>query len=136
MRDAEGETETTEVQLTVAMKANVEFKDLFGEAEVVAYKPMPLTCVAKNARPAGKFSWRVEVSGREPQYLTNTKAPQHEAKNGVFTTTEVEFFQTRIFVKKGLRCEFVKDMKAAKLETRKRKCSPSACRSNLTNFLI
>ena len=119
MRDAEGETETTEVQLTVAMKANVEFKDLFGEAEVVAYKPMPLTCVAKNARPAGKFSWRVEVSGREPQYLTNTKAPQHEAKNGVFTTTEVEFFQTSIFVKKALLREFLKNAFTFKREGRK-----------------
>ena len=71
------------------MKAIVEFEDLFGTAEVVANQDTALTCVAKNARPAGKFSWRVEVSGREPQYLTNTKNPQHVAKNGVFTTTEV-----------------------------------------------
>ena len=103
LKDAQGETETTEVQLTVAMEAIVEFKDLFGEAEVVANQPMPLTCVAKNARPAGKFSWRVEVSGRDAQYLTNTKAPRHEAKNGVFTTTEVKFFQTWITSKHQFR---------------------------------
>ena len=85
------DTESTEVQLTVALKAIVEFEDLFGSVEVVANQVTQLTCKAKNARPQGKFSWRIEIPGEaQPQYLTNSQNAKHDRqKNGVVTSTEV-----------------------------------------------
>ena len=82
------------MQLTVALKAIVEFEDLFGSVEVVANQVTPLTCTAKTARPPGKFSWRIEIPGRDqPEYLTNTQNAQHsEQKHGVVTSTEVRNF--------------------------------------------
>ena len=85
------DTDSTEVQLTVALKAIVEFEDLFGSVEVVANQVTQLTCKAKNARPQGKFSWRIEIPGEaQPQYLTNSQNAKHDRqKNGVVTSTEV-----------------------------------------------
>ena len=87
------DTESTEVQLTVALKAIVEFEDLFGSVEVVANQLTPLTCRAKNARPQGKFSWRIEIPGeQQPQFLTNSQTAKHDQqKNGIVTSTEVKY---------------------------------------------
>ena len=86
------------------MKASVELEDLFGSfgtAEFLANEATKITCVAKHARPAGQFSWRVEVSGREPEYLTNNLEPEHVTGNGVFTTTQVILETKDIFKKCG-----------------------------------
>jgi hypothetical protein len=73
----------------------VEIVDVFGTTEVLAGKPIDLTCQADQARPAGTFKWQLTFpspNGQQPRVepIVNYQQPiQQQLEFGAFRTKQV-----------------------------------------------
>ena len=77
-----------QVPLTVASKAIVEFKDLYGTVTFNAGEHRDISCIARKARPLGKFKWKLEING-EQKSITNPSQAKVTESHGLYDAIEV-----------------------------------------------